>query len=130
MAHYRGAEPRLCQLRGTPLGPVRVSRRAGERRSRWKKESCSCAHSLPSRSSASCLTLAACSSGDGGDSSIRESTLSVSLMDAPVDGVTSVNVQIAAIWLKPQGGPAKQLALTKTPKTVDLLRLDDRNAAL
>jgi hypothetical protein len=76
------------------------------------------------------LAAAACSGGDGDSGSIRQSTLSVSLMDAPVDGVTSVKVQIEAIWLKAPGSPAKQLTLMNTPMTIDLLGRDDRNAAL
>jgi hypothetical protein len=76
------------------------------------------------------LGAAACSGGDGDAGSIRESTLTVSLMDAPVDEVTAVKVQVAAIWLKAPDGPARQLALRSTPMTVDLLGLDDRNAAL
>jgi hypothetical protein len=74
------------------------------------------------------LLLAACSGG--GDSPGGESTLSVSLMDAPVDDVTAVNVQITAIWLKAPGGPAKQLPLKTTPVTVNLIGLTDQNAAL
>jgi hypothetical protein len=74
------------------------------------------------------LAAAGCSGGDS--ESIRESTLSVSLMDAPVDGVTSVNVEIAAIWLKAPGGPATQLPLRNAPIMIDLLELDDQNAAL
>lgn len=74
------------------------------------------------------LLLAACSSG--GDADPGNSTLGVSLMDAPVDGVTAVNVQINSIWLKGANGPATQLPMTKTPLTVDLLRTSDQNAAL
>lgn len=52
-------------------------------------------------------------------------------MDAAVDDVTEVNVQIAAIWLKPAGaGPAFQLPLTQTPLTVDLLAHGTDNAAV
>ena len=45
-------------------------------------------------------SLAACSGG-GGDSPIEKSRLSVSLMDAPVDGVTAVYVKITSMWIKP-----------------------------
>ena len=77
------------------------------------------------------VTLAGCSGGGGGgnDSSGR-STLSVSLMDAPVDGVTAVHVRITSMWIKPSGGPAVQLALTSTPLNVNLLELTDTNAAI
>ena len=74
--------------------------------------------------------LAACSGGGSGDSSSGRSTLSVSLMDAPVDGVTAVHVRITSMWIKPTGGPAVQLALTNTPLDVNLLELTDTNAAI
>ena len=70
-------------------------------------------------------------SGGGGDSARAGSTLSVSLMDAPVDGVTAVYVRITSMWIKPQGGgPAVQLPLTNAPLTVNLLELTDTNAAI
>jgi hypothetical protein len=74
------------------------------------------------------FTLAACSGG-GGDSS-NGATLEVSLMDAPVDGVTEVHVQIEALWLKPQGGNAIELPLNGQTMTVDLLELTEDNAAI
>ena len=64
------------------------------------------------------LALVGCSGGSGSDPSTQKSmsTLSVSLMDAPVDDVTAVYVQIAAMWIKPQGdGPAVQLPLENAP---------------
>ena len=82
---------------------------------------------------ASALAMAAlmgCSGGGGGDSPSGRSTLSVSLMDAPVDGVTAVHVRITSMWIKPTGGPAVQLALTNTPLNVNLLELTDTNAAI
>jgi len=43
-------------------------------------------------------------------------------MDAPADNVTEVQVQIKALWLKPQGqGPAIELKLASPTVTVDLL---------
>jgi Domain of unknown function (DUF4382) len=78
------------------------------------------------------MALAACSGG-GGDSPAPTgpSKLSISLMDAPVDGVTAVYVKITAMWIKPQGGgPAVQLPLTSTPMTVNLMALTDKNAAI
>ncbi len=74
--------------------------------------------------------LAGCSGGGGSDSPAQASKLSVSLMDAPVDGVTAVYVKITSMWIKPQGGAAVQLPLTTTPMTVNLLALTDRNAAI
>ena len=85
--------------------------------------------------------LAACSGGSGGiasnggggGNSNGATTLSVSLMDTPaaaVDNVTEVNVEIAALWLKAPGSDAKQLTMSKTPMTVNLAELTDKNAAL
>jgi Domain of unknown function (DUF4382) len=73
------------------------------------------------------LTAAACS---GGGSKPFSATLSVSLMDAPVDDVTAVNVEITAIWLKGPNGPAQQLPLAHSPMKVNLLSLTEDNAAL
>jgi hypothetical protein len=78
------------------------------------------------------LSLVACSGG-GGDSPAPTgpSKISISLMDAPVDGVTAVYVKITSMWIKPQGGgPAVQLPLTTTPMTVNLMELTDTNAAI
>jgi hypothetical protein len=73
---------------------------------------------------------AACSGG-GSDGTPQGTTLSISLMDAAIDDVAEVNVEIAAIWLKPAGdGPAFRLPLTETPITVDLLAHSSENAAI
>ena len=70
-------------------------------------------------------------SGSGGDAPPAQSRLSVSLMDAPVDGVTAVYVKITSMWIKRQGnGPAVQLPLENAPLTVNLLELTDTNAAI
>ena len=70
-------------------------------------------------------------SGGGGDGSSGPSSISVSLMDAPVDGVTAVYVKITAMWIKPQGaGPAVELPLTAAPLTVNIMELTDTNAAI
>jgi hypothetical protein len=88
--------------------------------------------------------LAGCSGGgsDGGGSSVgasngggtapgtQSSTLSVSLMDAPVDGVTAVYVAITSMWIKPSEGPPVELPLENAPLTVNLLELTDENAAI
>ena len=74
-------------------------------------------------------TMTACS-GSGGDDSSGRSTLSVSLMDAPVDGVTAVYVKITSMWIKSAGGPAVELPLATAPLTVDLMALTDTNAAI
>jgi hypothetical protein len=70
--------------------------------------------------------LGACSGG-----SDPKGTVSVSLMDRPVDGITELHVTISEVWLKPQGeGAAFQLDMTEAPKTVDLLELGDENASV
>ena len=73
--------------------------------------------------------LAGCSSG-GGDSSSGTGYLSVSLMDAPVDGVTAVWVRITSVTVKPAEGPPVELELTNAPFDVNLLELTDTNAAI
>ena len=73
------------------------------------------------------VLLAGCSGG--GDVSGKTS-LSVSLIDAPVDGVTAVHLRITGISLKPQSGPAMALTLANGPRTVNLLELTDTNAAI
>jgi hypothetical protein len=78
---------------------------------------------------AAVLCAAGCSSGGGGDGG-GSSTLSVSLMDAPVDDVTAVHVEITAIWLKSASGPAQQLPLANAPVKVNLLELTHENAAV
>jgi hypothetical protein len=85
---------------------------------------------LPIAALAAATSLTACSGGGGSDPAPRSTTLSLSLMDAPVDGLTEVNVEIAAIWAKPTNGPAVQLPLAKTPFKTDLLKLTDQKAAL
>jgi hypothetical protein len=76
--------------------------------------------------------VAGCSGGSGDPAQGgAPSSLSVSLMDAPVDGVTAVYVHITGVWLKPSGaGPAVELPLANGPRTVNLLELTDTNAAL
>jgi hypothetical protein len=76
------------------------------------------------------LAAAALVGCSGGDSSNDRTSLSVSLMDAPVDGVTAVHVRITGISLKPESGPAVPLTLANGPRTVNLLELTDTNAAI
>ena len=77
------------------------------------------------------MSLMACSGGSGDSPApTGPSKISISLMDAPVDGVTAVYVKITSMWIKPQGGPAVQLPLTTTPMTVNLMELTDKNAAI
>jgi hypothetical protein len=74
--------------------------------------------------------LAACS---GGNDSIapRNDTLSIELIDRPIDGIDALFVTITEIWIKPQGaGEAFQLPMTSSPLQVNLLELNDENAAV
>lgn len=76
--------------------------------------------------------LTACSSSDD---SPDTGTLSLSLMDAPVDGVAELWVTISGIWIKPSGdGPAIPLDLAVEPGettiTVNLLELGYENASV
>jgi len=69
-------------------------------------------------------------SGGGDDAAPQDARISVSLMDAPVDGVTAVYVKITGMSIKPEGGPAVPLVLTTAPMTVNLMELTDTNAAI
>lgn len=71
--------------------------------------------------------LGACSNGsDSGNG-----TISVSLMDRPVDGITELNITVTEFWIKPQGGgPAFQLDMVATPVSVNLLELTADNPAI
>jgi hypothetical protein len=69
-------------------------------------------------------------SGGGGSSTPQNARISVSLMDAPVDGVTAVYVKITSMWIKREGAPAVELPLTNAPLTVNLMALTDTNAAI
>jgi hypothetical protein len=71
--------------------------------------------------------IGACSSGN--DSS--QGTISVSLMDRPVDGITELNITVTEFWIKPQGGGrAFQLDMVETPVTVNLLELSVDDPAI
>ena len=96
-------------------------------------------HSLPAFGVvAAGMALAACSGGGGsptaeapGTSAAGSAQLSISLMDAPVDDVESVFVEITALWLKSsEEGPAIELPMVESPIQVDLLELTEDNAAL
>jgi hypothetical protein len=78
---------------------------------------------------AALLFVAACGNSGGGGA--QTGSVSISLMDRPVDGVTELWVTIDEVWIKPQGnGPAIELPMTSTPMTVDLLSLTEQNAAV
>jgi hypothetical protein len=71
--------------------------------------------------------IGACSSG--GNNNLG--TISVSLMDRPVDGITELNITVTEFWIKPQGsGPAFQLDMVTTPVTVNLLELSVDDPAI
>jgi hypothetical protein len=72
-------------------------------------------------------SLLGCSGGSDGPGT---GTLSVSLMDAPVDTVREVNVRITGMQAKPRNGAPITLPLVTAPFTADLLRLTDQNAAI
>jgi hypothetical protein len=81
------------------------------------------------------LALAACSGGGSAPGDAQSAgpaaELSVSLMDAPVDDVLEVHVEITRLTLKPEGnGPAFDLPMDESPITVDLLELTEDNAAI
>lgn len=79
----------------------------------------------------SIVLLATIIAGCGGSGGTSNSTVSISLMDRSVDGVTELYVTISEVWIKPTGsGPAIQLPMTTTPLTVNLLELNDTNASV
>ena len=72
--------------------------------------------------------IGACSSGGN---NTNQGTISVSLMDRPVDGITELNITVTEFWIKPQGnGPAFELDMVETPVTVNLLELTVDNPAI
>jgi hypothetical protein len=83
------------------------------------------------------LAIAACS-GSGPSATSNNSaadtgpaTLSLSLMDAPVDDVAAVNLVITRITIKPEEGPEEELPLSESPIEANLLTLtNDDPAAL
>jgi hypothetical protein len=71
--------------------------------------------------------LGACSSGSGSSNG----SITVSMMDRSVDGITELNITVTEFWVKPQGdGPAFQLDMVETPVTVNLLELSVDNPAI
>src|SRR5690606_31007089 len=77
--------------------------------------------------------LAACSGGGGNDTltaATGSASMTVALMDAPVDDVIAVNLSITSIWLKPEQGPAFELEMENGPMAVNLLAHGPDNAAL
>jgi hypothetical protein len=72
--------------------------------------------------------IAGCS---GGSSPPPQGTVSVSLMDRPIDGITALFVTITEVRIKPAGnGPAFSLPMTTSPLTMNLLEYDAENASV
>jgi uncharacterized protein DUF4382 len=72
--------------------------------------------------------LTGCSGGGGSDAG--NGSLSLAVMDAPVDNVAHLYVQFTGVSLKPQGnGPAIDIDFS-APVTVDLLSLNADNAEM
>jgi hypothetical protein len=80
--------------------------------------------------------LAGCSSGGSGDSGVATGELSLAITDAPVDGVSAINVVFTGIRLKPQAGPAFDVALVDDmgepvdERMINMLELTDGNYEL
>jgi hypothetical protein len=77
--------------------------------------------------------LVACNSGsDAGGTGLTggTGTVSLSLMDRPVDDVTQLWVTITGVSLKPAGGPPFDVEMENAPITVNLLELNDENASV
>lgn len=69
----------------------------------------------------------ACSGGSSSDNG----SISLSLMDRPVDGITELNITVTEFRVKPQGnGPAFPLDMVETPVTVNLLELSVDDPAI
>ncbi|MDH3379812.1 MAG: DUF4382 domain-containing protein [Gammaproteobacteria bacterium] len=80
---------------------------------------------------ATLAALAAVIGACSGGSDSNNGTISVSLMDRPVDGIVELNITVTEFWIKPQGdGPAFQLDMVDTPVTVNLLELSVDNPAI
>lgn len=78
---------------------------------------------------AALATIIGACSGSGSDRS--QGSISVSLMDRPVDGITALNITVTEFWIKPQGGGrAFQLDMVETPVTVNLLELSVDDPAI
>lgn len=71
--------------------------------------------------------MSACSGG----SSSSDGSISISLTDRPIDGISALNITVTEFWVKPQGsGPAFQLDMVATPVTVNLLELSVDDPAI
>ena len=66
----------------------------------------------------------------GGSGGAGTGTLSVSVTDAPIDGVTEVRVEFDGVTLKPQNGAQLEFRFDDTPKSINLKELTDGKIAL
>ena len=77
-----------------------------------------------------CSLLLGCGGGGGSDRAISEdTTISLSITDAPVENVAEVNVQFTGVTVKPQQGDAIEF-LFDSPLDIDLLALTGENSML
>jgi hypothetical protein len=67
--------------------------------------------------------------GCGGGSGAGSSTMNLSLADGPVDSASNVVVQFTGVELQPSGGGSAITFNFSSPKTLDLLTLQNGNAA-
>jgi hypothetical protein len=74
--------------------------------------------------------IAACGGGGDAGGASGTGTVSLSLMDRPVDDISELWVTITGVSLKPAGGPPREVEMTQEEFHVNLLELDDRNATL
>jgi hypothetical protein len=71
--------------------------------------------------------VTACSSGGNSNNG----SISVSLMDRPIDGISELHITVTEFIIKPKGnGPAFALDMVDTPVTVNLLELSVDNPAV
>ena len=79
---------------------------------------------------AACLTLpllAACGGGSGGNGSTA--TMSLGIVDGPVDSASAVLVSFSGVQLQPSGGGQAITINFSAPKTIDLLQQQNGNEA-
>ena len=87
--------------------------------------------SLPIRRTSALAILAALAMGGcgDGDSGPGEGSLTLAVVDAPVDGATAVVVEFTGVELKPASGPAFSIDFM-TPMEIDLIGTQGGNAAM
>lgn len=75
--------------------------------------------------------LSACGGGSSGSSASTSTTGSLSLAatDAPIDGVSQVQITFDAIGIKPHSGPMQKIVLDKPDVISDLTKLTSGNAS-